>query len=143
MKNRRRHMPLIELTDKMSVGVAEIDAEHRSLADAVNRFHAAVEREAKREELSGLLDALVVRTVSHFVCEERLFARTGYPNREAHVSEHEDLKKQILDVRDRFRQGDASLLTPEFARFLKNWLIQHIMTMDKKYGDHLKARGVR
>jgi hemerythrin-like metal-binding protein len=136
-------MHLIEWTENMSVGVSEIDAEHQGLTEAVNRLYEAIEAGADKDELSRLLDALVVLTVSHFVHEERLFAKTSYPDREAHTSEHEDLKKQMVSIHDRFRKGETESLTPGFAHLLKSWLVEHILTMDMKYGGHLNANGVK
>jgi hemerythrin len=136
-------MPLIELTEEMSVGVEEIDAEHQKLAAAVNQIYEALQSGAEREKLNELLDKLIVVTVSHFVHEERLFAKTSYPDRDAHTAEHADLKRWIVDVHDRFLAGSSDALTEHFARELKNWLIDHIMQMDRKYGGHLNDHGVR
>jgi hemerythrin len=136
-------MPLIELTEEMSVGVEEIDAEHQKLADAVNRLYAGLQSGAGRETLSELFDKLIVMTVSHFVHEERLFAKTSYPDRDVHTAKHADLKKWIVDVHDRFLAGSSEALTDEFAIKLKNWLVDHIVQMDRKYGGHLNAHGIR
>jgi len=131
------------LTEEMNVGVEEIDAEHQKLADAVNQLYAGLQSGAGKEKLGELLDKLIVLTVSHFVHEERLFAKTNYPDREAHTSEHADLKQWIVDIHDRFLAGSSDALTDEFAMKLKSWLIDHIMQMDRKYGGHLNACGVR
>lgn len=136
-------MPLIELTEDMRVGVAEIDAEHQKLADAVNRLYAGLRSGDGREKLGELFDKLIVMTVTHFVHEERLFAKTNYPDRDAHTSEHADLKRWIVDAHDRFLAGSSDALTDEFAVELKNWLVDHIMQMDRKYGGYLNAHGIR
>jgi hemerythrin-like metal-binding protein len=136
-------MPLIELTEEMSVGVEEIDAEHQKLADAVNQLYDGLQSGAGREQLAELFDKLIILAVSHFVHEERLFAKTSYPDRDAHTAEHADMKRWIVDAHDRFLAGSSDALTDDFARKLKGWLVDHIMQMDRKYGGHLNAHGIQ
>jgi hemerythrin len=135
-------MPLFVWTEEMKVGVEEIDAEHRKLMEVANALHEAIEQGADRATLETRLDALVVLTVSHFVHEERLFAKTNYPDREAHAAIHAELKRQIVEIYDRFKDGESAVLNEGFTRFLKRWLIEHVTNTDRKYGAHLNACGV-
>jgi len=71
------------------------------------------------------------------------FARTAYPAAAAHKKEHDDLTKQVLDVKKKFQEGATATLSMEVLNFLRKWLLNHIQGSDKKYGPHLNAKGIK
>jgi hemerythrin len=129
--------------DKFSVGVAAIDNEHKRLVQMLNELYDAIQAGRGKDALGKILDGLIAYTAGHFAHEERLFAETGYPASAAHTKEHEDLKKQVLDVQAKYRAGATGVLSLEVMNFLKNWLVVHIQGSDRKYGPHLNAKGIK
>jgi len=129
--------------EKMSVGVASCDVEHRKLVALLNEFYDATQAGKAKEHLGGILDALVDYTRFHFANEEKLFAQTGYPDAAAHKKLHDELAHQVLDLQKKFRNGAESALSLEVMIFLKNWLLNHIQGTDKKYGPYLNSKNVR
>ena len=91
-------MPLMQWNDKLSVGVASIDNDHKRLVGMVNDLYDGVVAGHGKDVLGRVLDGLISYTAEHFAREERYFAQTGYPDSVAHKKEHEDLVKQVLDV---------------------------------------------
>ena len=78
-------MPLMEWTDKLSVGVPSIDAQHKKLVSMANTLYDAMKAGHGKEILDETLAGLINYTVTHFKYEEKLFAQTGYPaSRSAH-----------------------------------------------------------
>jgi len=136
-------MALISWNDKMNIGIASIDSEHRRLVEMLNTLYDAVQSGKGRDALGPVLDGLIAYTAGHFKNEERLFAETGYPDAVAHKQEHDDLTRQVLDVQAKYKSGASGTLSLEVMNFLKNWLIKHIQGSDKKYGPHLTAKGIR
>jgi len=136
-------MALISWNDKMNIGIASIDSEHRRLVEMLNTLYDAVQSGKGREALGPVLDGLISYTAGHFKNEERLFAETGYPDAAPHKQEHDDLTRQVLDVQAKYKSGASGTLSLEVMNFLKNWLIKHIQGSDKKYGPHLTAKGIR
>ncbi len=136
-------MPLMVWNDKFSVGVAAIDNEHKRLVQMLNELYDAIQAGRGKDALGKILDGLIAYTAGHFAHEERLFAETGYPASAAHTKEHEDLKKQVLDVQAKYRAGATGVLSLEVMNFLKNWLVVHIQGSDRKYGPHLNAKGIK
>jgi len=80
-------------------------------------------------------------TVYHFGTEEKLFRRYQYGEFQAHKKQHDDLTKQVLDLKAKLDTG-KSLVTVEIMGFLKDWLNNHILKSDKKYGAFLNGKGV-
>ena len=87
-------------------------------------------------------DALVDYARRHFMDEEKLMADSQYPELAHHRIEHDRLTREALDFRARFVEGKP-VSTLEFAKFLSDWLVKHIIVMDKKIGIHMNTRGAR
>jgi len=81
-------------------------------------------------------------TVKHFGQEEEYFDRYGYSETKAHKEIHAKLVRQVLDFEAALKSGKAKV-TMEIMRFLKDWLVQHIMGTDKKYSTFLHGKGLR
>lgn len=135
-------MPLMEWTPQMSVGVGIIDAEHKKLVLLINQLYEAMQRGAGQDALGQILENLILYTNTHFAHEEKLFAETGYPDATAHMKEHENLRRRVLDILKRYKNGERDTLSIETLTFLKNWLINHTTGSDKRYGPHLNAHGI-
>jgi hemerythrin-like metal-binding protein len=136
-------MPLINWSDKMSVGVASLDEEHKKLVDLLNELHDGIQAGKAYGVLAHVLDALVSYTANHFKHEEELFARTGYPASTEHKREHDHLTGQVMDIQSKLKSGDRETLSYEVVNFLKNWLFNHIQGSDKFYGPYLNAKGIK
>jgi hemerythrin len=135
-------MPLMEWEDIMNVGVREIDAEHRHLVTMLNQLFDAMQRGEGKLKLEEILDGLINYTDAHFKHEEFLLKKTDYPNFESHKKEHNNLRKQVIEIQKKYKAGERDTLTIETLIFLKNWLINHTTGSDKKFGPHLNAHGI-
>lgn len=135
-------MALMNWTDKLSVGVAVIDADHKKLVGMVNELYDAMQAGRGRDSLGHILDGLVQYTRFHFAREEKFFAQTGYPDAIAHKQEHDDLTRQVLSVQQKYLSGATTTLSLDVLHFLKDWLIKHIQGSDQKYRPHLNAKGI-
>jgi hemerythrin len=136
-------MPLMTWTDRMSVGVAVLDEDHRTLVAMVNALHDAMQAGHGKEKLGQVLGELVQYTKVHFAREETLFSRTGYPEAATHRQQHAALTRQVVDVQEKFAAGQVATLSLEVMHFLRDWLVRHIQGSDQAYRDHLNAKGIR
>ncbi len=136
-------MPLMTWNEKMSVGVKQLDEDHKQLVALINELHDAFKSGHGKDALGTILDSLVGYTKSHFAHEEQFFARTNYPEQAAHKKEHDDLTKQVLEVQSKFKKGGGTALSLEVMNFLRDWLTKHIQGSDKKYGPFLNSKGIQ
>jgi hemerythrin len=136
-------MPLMEWTDKLSVGVPSIDAQHKKLVGIANELYDAMKAGHGKDVLDKTLDGLINYTVTHFKYEEKLFGQTGYAASGPHLKQHEDLTKQVLVIQEKMKKGVSFAQSMEVMEFLKNWLTNHILVSDKAYGPHLTSKGVK
>ena len=134
-------MTLINWSSDLSVGVGEVDRQHKVLIQMINDLNEAMSQRKGKEAAGKVIDGLVNYTVEHFAFEEKIFARTNYPLRGAHVAEHVNFVKKVSDFRDSYSRGTLGLSIDVMA-FLSAWLKSHINGTDKKYTAHMNANGI-
>ncbi|MFN7957337.1 MAG: bacteriohemerythrin [Holophagaceae bacterium] len=125
----------------LEVGHAKIDAEHRSLVDALNNLHLAMKQGKGKAEIEKTLLFLKDYTVAHFAGEERLMIAHRYPEAQRHCAAHADLVKEVGTLIADY-QGGKVLLTSSVFSFLEDWLTKHIQGEDRALGAFLKTKGV-
>lgn len=132
-------MPLIDWNDTLSVGYRPIDAEHMRLAELVNEFHGDLLAGSSMTLIEAGFQRIIRHAADHFRHEERLMEESGFPDSHNHRLAHQQLEAQIADLLTQIEAGEP-VFTLELVEFLKNWLLNHILTMDKKLGEHLARR---
>lgn len=123
-----------------SNGIEVFDAQHQGLFKLINELHDGIREKRNREALGIALDGLMKYTKTHFADEENAMYITNYPGYEDHKTHHVAFIAQVNDIRDRYRTGEP-VMTMELVGLLVNWLKNHIQTVDRAYGPHLKAHG--
>ncbi len=128
-------------TDEFLVGIAEIDEQHKSLVDMINRFYLALAGDAPhRQALGGLLRGLIDYTKYHFATEERLMREAELPLTRPHLKQHQEFVDKVGDMADRFSHGGL-VLSVEATSYLRDGLQGHILGTDKQLGRELQRRG--
>jgi hemerythrin len=132
----------IEWSEELSVGIQEIDEQHKVLVNCVNELHDALDQKRGFEVTAGILSKLDEYTRVHFAVEESLMRIMGYPEYERHKKEHDNLIEQLTTIREKYT-ADHHSVTFELMYFLKQWLTHHILETDKHYSPYLLARGIK
>lgn len=131
---------LFQWSDDFSVGIPEIDNQHKMLFELINRvFQAALHQEHK-SSISEILDTLVDYTRSHFVLEEKLLLAASYANLSEHQQEHRRFVEKMESVVRKFLL-EEKVVTFELINFLKHWLKEHILETDMAYAGALARSG--
>lgn len=131
---------LVEWSDALSVGIDEIDAQHRTLVDLVNELNSAIEERHGNAAVGEILARLEEYARIHFAVEESVMRLMGYPSLAVHKREHARLTEQLGELRDRFDAGQTALGF-ELMHFLKRWLTTHIMESDQDYAHYFAETG--
>ncbi len=134
-------MALMTWSDNLSVNIKEIDDQHKKLVGMLNELHDSM-KEGKGAAMTGsVLTGLIKYVSTHFATEEKYMKQYSYPEFLNHKAEHDALTKQALDLHKQFQEGKP-VLTSELLRFLRDWLSNHILGTDKKYGPYLNSKGI-
>jgi hemerythrin-like metal-binding protein len=120
----------------LSVGVDEIDDDHRRLLDLFNLLNHAVGEGGSPELRAAVLEELINCTAWHFSHEERLMLQYGYVGLAAHREEHRELMRSVRELQQKILQA-GSRMAEEDLVYLERWLTQHILTDDAKLGSYL------
>ncbi len=120
----------------LSVGVDEIDDDHRKLINIFNILNHAVMEGESPEYLAATLEELINCTVWHFSHEERLMLKHRYKELEEHKAEHRELIESAKDLQQKILQGNKPMVD-EHVEFLERWLTEHILTADGRLGAYL------
>jgi hemerythrin-like metal-binding protein len=127
--------------DKFSVGISEIDRQHKALMDMANELKYELDGKRSIKTARQILKGLIDYTATHFSYEEQLMDQTDYAEVEQHMALHKRLVEDVLRYNERIVQGDESVLG-ELMAFIQKWLIEHIQKTDKKLGAHLQNEGL-
>jgi len=133
---------LIEWTEELSVGIQEIDEQHKVLVGLVNEMHQAIHEHRGTETARQILDRLGDYARIHFAVEESLMRIFDYPGYEEHKKQHEELIGQFKLYQAKVQSGTAKI-SFELLHFLKLWLSQHILESDKEYAPHMLKLGAK
>ena len=120
-------------------GIAEVDAQHQSLVNLVNRLGEEIEQ-GDAQKLDAVLSELARYTVYHFGSEERVMQESGLDDQYVarHKATHRDFVAQISNwIETRNEKGQLS--PSQLLDFLSNWLIFHILGDDQSLGRQLRA----
>lgn len=109
-----------------------LDAQHRELFELSNQLLAAVVAGRPKDEVSGFVDELIERVLSHFRDEERVLADAGFEALESHGAAHARLTDRALELADAFRADRLSV--GELFEFLAYDVVaRHMLGADRQY----------
>ena len=131
----------MQWTPDLSVGIQEIDDQHKELFGQLNGLSEAMMKGMGKGEIGKLLDFLGAYVVTHFGAEERQMARQNYPSLASHRAKHQELIADFTKFRTEFDTAGAKLsLVLDLNSKLVAWLKTHICGTDKQLGAFLKAK---
>jgi hemerythrin len=121
----------IEWRNKMAVGEAMIDGDHKRLIEFINKYETAVGTK-DIELLKSTFSDMLSYTESHFSREENLMRAIHYGGYRAHKTAHEDLVIKLKIFHARVGDKTRRISLPEVTEFLHDWLVNHILNEDMK-----------
>lgn len=129
-------MAFINWSDKLSVGVQQMDMQHKRLVELINELYEAMNSGKGNDVLEGVLNGLITYTKTHFKAEEQLMQQYGYPNFPGHKKLHDELTSRVVELNEKIKSGQV-VTAVSVGNFLKDWLQNHIMIEDMKYGQFI------
>jgi hemerythrin len=116
--------------DEYSVGIAEIDDQHKGIIDLFSVINAAIEARESWSDVFFKLEQLRDHARFHFAVEESLMHMHGYSK----YAEHVELHKHFLAKLDQLQMTTLSRqVTMNAINYLSNWYPEHIKTQDRDF----------
>ena len=123
----------MEWKKEYSVGIHEIDEQHKVLAECISSIERAVARYDGRSADSALV-RLADLAQAHFTLEECLMRIHEYPRLEEHADDHKQFSAHLRTLQEPFAATDAFRGRIEF---LQEWWDTHVQKHDKSYALHI------
>jgi hemerythrin len=123
---------LCEWDDSLLIGIEELDYEHKVLIEDINRLHAELTCNAERSVIAKCLGDVHSRMLAHFALEEHVMKEHKYAFFDEHKREHDEFLEDYMECMMKFLNGAEVSSKNPIEECLKEWVINHITTSDKK-----------
>jgi hemerythrin len=134
-------MEKIIWNDSLSVGVAEIDRQHKQLVSILNQLLGMEGLTVDSETISDTLTRMTDYADYHFKSEEGYMQKYAYPDYAAHRLEHIAFMRKTAELSMGTMAYRKSVPTDLLA-YLKTWLLEHIMVSDMNYKPFFEEKGL-
>ncbi len=133
----------IEWKDSLSVGIPEIDLQHRSLIELLSNLEFMISKDSRYEwQTYGRLVMEIDRYASmHFAMEEELMQKHGYPGFTEHKARHDSFRRRMEEIKQEGAKN-ARIPIKEIGEFLNQWILDHIFQVDQEMGRFFKAKNI-
>lgn len=111
-----------------------MDNDHKILLGMINKLHEAMTAGKSKEVMSQLITELKKYTMTHFSSEETHLAHINHPHLPEQKQQHAMFSSKITEFEKEYSAGNM-VLAVKIMPFLNDWLLGHIMQVDKKYAD--------
>jgi len=124
-------MNMLQWRDEFSVGIDEIDDEHRELIELIRSLQQQVHAGARSQDIVAVLGEIYAQIAGHFALEEKMMRQTRYPAYADHKEDHETLLDDLRDIMDDV-EDDGVLDQAQLTHDLDRWFSDHFKTHDAK-----------
>jgi hemerythrin len=121
-------MAFLNWNESFAVGIKDIDFQHKKLIELINKLHDSLNNGQRRREVEVIINALSSYFDYHFTEEESFLKRINYPDMANYYQAGSELTDKLLTLKAQYgrsRSGSPIL----FVNFLKNWLAEHIKSL--------------
>lgn len=125
-------MAFIDWKQDYSVGNVEIDAQHQKLVAMINDLHEAMTQGKASKMVEEIVLKMIDYSKVHFATEEKMMQNYKYSGLTEHIKEHQAFIAKTHEYEDQIEKGSFSV-SISIATFLKDWLTNHILKVDKAY----------
>ncbi|MFA6064412.1 MAG: bacteriohemerythrin [archaeon] len=125
-------------SEKYSVGVKEIDEQHKYFIDLLDRADELLKQKNPNSGADDIVKELEAYARKHFDTEEKFLKSINYNKILEHSIEHLKLLEKTNLLYDGVLVGKVKLR--DVVDFLEDWLDHHLLTFDKEYADFIKKK---
>jgi hemerythrin-like metal-binding protein len=123
--------------DSFSIGIPEIDGQHKKLLGLINDLESALLRKQGDAALRDIARRMQEYARFHFATEEKYMANARYPETGQHLDQHAVFCERATALS--FSPDDPENHPLQVLTFLSDWLVTHIHGTDKKLGAYLQG----
>lgn len=127
--------------EEYGTGIAAIDQEHRDLFGKAKFLYCSMFAEVPTGEMGALFQAMLATIGAHYQTEEALMRANDYPGLAAHAACHRRILASFQNINANY-DAWKMLSKQDVGVFIKDHVMLHILTEDRKLGIFLKELGL-
>ncbi|MBN2197691.1 hemerythrin family protein [Candidatus Wolfebacteria bacterium] len=132
-------------SEEYNIGINEIDGQHKHFLEIANKIiDVTIGQNPTKEQIFNLLEELGNYAFYHFGIEEGYFDKFNYQEAPLHIDAHNNYRETIRKYLEDIRKEDVDInkMTEEIVSYSTDWLLKHIVVMDKKYTQYFHEHGL-
>lgn len=134
-------MPL-EWNIHWSTGIARIDHQHRQLVSVLDELVRTIDADSRTANVTSLLTVAKEYAGQHFECEEACMERLRCSKAQANQIAHRQFIRTFAEFERRIEaEGISDQIAIEVERYLSNWILEHLGSVDSALRDCLPPAG--
>ncbi len=126
--------------NKYLLGIKEIDYQHEYFLQLINRLADEVEHVDHLEYRLLLLAELKAYVRYHFISEENMMYKEGYPDLEAHKQHHRQLLDALAPKITNLEITKSQEELEKLVDYLVEWFFHHTASEDRGFSNYLARR---
>jgi hemerythrin len=129
-------------SEELATGIQTIDDQHKEIFKRINALLDAGKQGKGRQEVAGMIEFLEDYVKTHFAAEEAIQKEHAYPDYNQHKAMHTAFLKDVDKLKRELASEGATLsLSFEVNRTVVDWLVSHIMRVDKALAEFMRKHG--
>jgi len=131
---------LVTWSPKLGTGILWQDIQHKTLIDQINVLYEAIRARKGSAQIDPLIAFLDEYVANHFLIEEKYMDHYRDPEMAQHITEHASFAHNLKELK-KSRPSQGELVAESLCYDLYEWFRNHILSIDKRLGEFLKAQG--
>ncbi|MBK8018317.1 MAG: hemerythrin family protein [Betaproteobacteria bacterium] len=122
---------------EFDLGIREIDDQHHHFVGLINKFIVELWGQDNIEYQRMLVAELIAYARFHFISEENLMFRIGYPELAGHKLHHRELLDQLNAKQARLMLDHTEQRKKDVVSYLVEWFTHHTAKEDRLIADYM------
>ena len=135
------HFEHIDWKPNYELGIEDIDYQHHFFINLINRLSDELAATDSPEYRTAIVSELSAYARFHFISEENMMSRAGYPEIDAHKRHHRELLDQLSIKQTRLEMRQSEQEQQAILDFLVQWFFEHTTREDRLFADYLHRQG--
>jgi hemerythrin len=134
----------LEWQKEFSVGIAEIDRQHKEIIVMVRDLSklCIIDDKNSYEVFKMMLSSAVEYFKYHFKEEEIFMEQKNYPGLIAHKERHRKMLLKINEIIVKFEKDDKITIN-SVTEYLREWYKEHLLGDDRDMGTYFNAKCIK
>ena len=122
------------------LGIQDIDLQHHYFLDLINRLSKQLGESDDLAYQDRLINELNAYARFHFISEENIMYKAGYPELQAHKRHHQQLLDRLSAKGAVLQLRLSEQNTQDIIDFLVDWFLNHTNAEDRLFADFLHRK---